>query len=156
MRIPFEFITFAFVEGKLYRHFKSEQTFILRHGKSWGNSVVYGAIFAVRDFDFYIRIIDSYHQCSLDALKRNHKKDVHHRITTKATPIHFQSWDDFLHLKYSEHEPIDVQTYIGNPNHPKIKQRLNKTHSYRIVSGVDKQFQTLYREVTNGVQERVL
>lgn len=146
LRVPMEFITFAFVEGKLFKHFRNDGTFILSYGKPWGNSVVYGAIFAINDFDFYTRILDSYHQCSLSALGRNHLFDVHHRITTKATPITFASIDELERLKYRERNQVEVQMYEGNQNHPKIKQRLNKTHSYRIVDGVDKNLIKLIRE----------
>lgn len=136
--LPLQFISYGFIEGKLYRHYRNDGTFILQDsGKEWGNSVVYGAIFALPDFDFYIRLLDSYHQCSQSALARNHSRDVHHRHITQATPIAFSTFEDFTHLKYRERSPFDVHVYLGNKTHPKITQRLTKTHSYRLVSGVD-------------------
>lgn len=146
LNIPLTFITFAFVEGKLYKHFRNDGTFLLSHGKAWGNNVVYGAIFAIPDYSFYIRLLDSYHQCSQSLLGHNHSRDVHHRTEKLATPITFQTLDDFTRLKYKEREPIRVQVYTGNINHPKINQRLNKSVSYRIESGVDKHFTQLYQE----------
>lgn len=146
LSMPLEFITYAFVEGKLYKHYNNDGTFILQHGKAWGNDVVYGAIFALKDASFYIRLLDSYHQCSLSVLMRNHSRDIHHRTEQMATPISFDSLDDFVSLKYRERSQVEVHVYTGNPNHPKINQRLNKTVSYRISSGVDKHFTKLFRE----------
>lgn len=148
MRLPLEFITFAHIKGKMYKHFRNNGSFVLESKKKWGNDVVYGGIFLLKDFDFYIRILDAYQLCSLSSLYRNHKLDIHHRITTEATPISFSTVDEFERLMYKEREAIRVQTYVGNPNHPKIKQRLNKTVSYRIYDGIDKKhFRELIREV---------
>lgn len=150
MHLPLVFISFGFIEGKLYKHFKNDGTFMLEpHNKAWGNNVVYGAIFALSDYDFYIRLLDSYHQCSMSLLGINHSKDVHHRIEVHATPIAFNTWDDFIRLKYSESPSYEVQAYVGNLNHPKITQRLNKTNLYRIESGVDPHYKQIFREVTH-------
>lgn len=138
MRIPLEFITFAFVEAKMYKHFKNDSVFLLQpDNRKWGNNVVYGALYTLRDFEFYIRNLDAFHICSLSTLRTNHIKDIHHRVITSATPINFASLNNFSRLLYKEGSPIDVQTYVGNPNHPKIQQRLNKTISYRLTDGVD-------------------
>ena len=132
----------------MYKHFRNDGTFTLQNvGKAWGNDVVYGGIFALSDYDFYIRLLDSYHQCSLALLGVNHEKDVHHRHRVLATPIAFDSIDELERLKYREREPLTVNMYQGNLNHPKIKQRLDKTVNYRIVDGVDKHFIELIREV---------
>jgi hypothetical protein len=147
LNIPLEFLTFAFVEGKLYNHFRKQGTFMLRYGKPWGNPVVYGAIFALPDYDFYIRLLDSYHVCSRTVLGRNHSRDIHHRETLVATPISFKTLDDLCRLKYSERDEVEVEAYQGNVNHPKINQRLNKTVSFRIESGVDKRLLNLIQEV---------
>jgi len=149
LNLPLEFISYGFVEAKLYKHFMNNGTFILSYGKQWGNSVVYGAIFSLSDADFYIRLLDSYHQCSMSVLGRNHSRDVHHRISNTATPINFATIDDLERLKYRERSDIDVQFYTGNINHPKINQRLNKTVSYRILNGVDRHFTKLFQEETN-------
>lgn len=149
MHLPMTFICYAITNGKMYQHFRNDGTFVVNYGKSWGNSVVYGAIFDVGDYDFYIRILDGYHQCSKSLLGHNHSKDVHHRIDTKASPIYFDSLLELEALKYMERQPIDVQMYTGNLNHPKIKQRLDKTISYRIVDGIDNNFANLFREENN-------
>ena len=145
--VPLQFITFAHIEGKLYKHFRNEGTFVSTHGKVWGNRVVYGAIYAVQDFDFYIRTLDSYHQCSRSLLRGNHVNDVHHRLETKATPISFKTINELERLQYKEREAIRVFAYYGNLNHPRIKQRLNKTVSYRLIHGMDRHFSKLIREV---------
>lgn len=149
LALPLEFISYGFVKGKLYKHFMNDGTFLLQYGKAWGNDVVYGGIFALNDYDFYIRLLDSYHQCSMSALGRNHSRDVHHRKAHQATPISFTTIDELCSLKYRERSPVEVQVYLGNPNHPKINQRLNKTVSYRITDGIDRKFIQLFREEAN-------
>lgn len=143
MNLPLEFITFALVEAKMYKHYRSQTSFILPN--PIGTS--YGALFLLKDPFFYLRVLDAYHSCSLDVLRKNHTLDLHHRITISATPITFDSIDDWERLKYLEHEPIKAQTFIGNLTHPKINQRLVKSNSYRIKDGVDKHIQSLIREV---------
>jgi hypothetical protein len=149
LRIPMDFVSFAYIKGNLYRHFRNESTFILPNAKRvWGNHMVYGALFHIKDFSFYIELLDRYHQCSLSSLMRNHNFDIHHRESTCATPIHFNTLDEMGRLIYRESEPIQSYVYFGNPNHPKIKQRLGiNNNSYRILDGVDKiYFKKLYEE----------
>jgi hypothetical protein len=150
MKIPLQFITFAFIEARLYTHYRNDSTFALRPEKrKWGSNIVYGAIFTLQDFEFYSRSLDAFHMCSMSTLGRNHIHDIHHRITTDATPIYFRDVHAFSHLKYREGEHVEVQAYMGNPNHPKITQRIqSKKHSHRIITGVDKpHFKELIREV---------
>jgi hypothetical protein len=148
LHLPLEFLSFGFTEGKLYKHYRNDGTFLAQYGKDWGNNVVYGALFALKDPDFYLRLLDSYHQCSRSVLGRNHSKDVHHRINKKVTPISFATIEDFIHLKYREREEWDAEMYVGNLTHPKLNQRLTKTVSYRITSGVDLNFIKRFREET--------
>lgn len=150
LSLPLHFIRFAHVEGKLFKHFVNQGTFLVEQGRQWGNKVVYGAVFALEDFDFHIRLLDSYHQCSLSNLKFNHVKDVHHRDVRNVTFIDFDSIDELERLMYNEVHTEPCYVYLGNKNHPKINQRLNTTKDYRILDGVDPSFVRQYREVTNG------
>lgn len=150
MRIPLHFISFAHIKGKMYKHFGNRSTFTLPIdvNKSWGNDVAYGAVFVCKDFDFYARILDAYFVCSMTTMLRNHNQDLHHRFLTEATLLQFNTLEELATLKYKEGEPIDVLTYMGNLKHPKISQRLNKTISYRITDGIDKDnFKKLFWEV---------
>lgn len=152
MRIPLEFVAFAFTEGQLYTHHRNTDTFVMprKDGRQrWGNDVVYGGLFLLNDFMFYSRLLDAYHVCSLSTLLKNHNLDVHHRVKREVTPIHFADLDSFSRLKYVEVEPLNVTMYVGNQNHPKINQRLYKQgNPHRIVNGVDAEhYKQLYREV---------
>jgi hypothetical protein len=128
----------------------NEGTFVLLpSNKRWGNEMIYGALFLCKDFDFYARIFDAYHACSMSTLLRNHDLDLHHRMHVHVTPIYFKSLDELSRLKYREGEPVYVQTYLGNPKHPKIANRLNSTVSYRITDGIDTEnYKKLFWEVT--------
>lgn len=145
--VPLQFITFAFVQGKMYHHYQRKSTFVVQSNKrSWGSDVVYGALFLVNDHYFHIRSIDSYMACSKSALHRNHSYDLHHRLNTVATPITFSSAEDFCALKYKEMKKIRCEMYVGNPNQPKINHRLQSRS--RIIDGLDKQhYKELIREV---------
>lgn len=140
------------MEGKMYKHFRNQSNFVIPMDskRRWGNNAIYGGIFVLQDFDFYIRILDAYFACSQSSLIRNHKNDIHHRVTTQATPIYFNTLEQLATLQYREGEPIKVQTYMGNVHHPNISQRLNKTVSYRLIDGIDAEnFTQLFREVTH-------
>lgn len=152
MRLPLHFVSFATVEGKMFWSYGKRDTFIVQEkDRAWGNPLIMGAIFHLSDFDYYIRIMDSYHACSLSAIRRNHRNDLHHRQRVLCTPISFASLSDLGRMIYTEKEEQGVSCYFGNPNHPKISVRLrNKKLSYRITEGVDKiSFASLYREVSN-------
>ena len=131
----------------MYHHYQRKSTFVVHENKrSWGNDVVYGALFLLNDYHFYIRLLDSYLACSKSALMRNHSHDYHHRIKSKAIPISFESKEEFETLRYKEGEGVTCQLYVGNSNQPNINHQL-QTRS-RIVDGVDKQhFKELIREV---------
>jgi hypothetical protein len=151
MKLPLRFVTFAYTEGKLYSHFRQNSTFILPTGntKAWGNRLVYGAVFMLDDFEFYVRTLDSYHACSLSAIRTNHQNDIMHRLRVPCVPISFNNLDDLGRLKYSERQQHECFTYFGNPNHRKIRQRLVPNPSYRLIDGVDKEsFKQLYEEVS--------
>ena len=156
MHLPLDFICFGITNGKMYTHFGNKSVFILpyNHGGRWGNIKIYGAVFAVRDFGFYIDLLDAYHASSKSTLRRNHKFDIHHRYTVDVTPIKFSSIDDLSRLKYRENENIlKAEAYFGNPNHPRIKQRYeNKDRSRRVIDGIDgNNFIKLYRRVKDGL-----
>lgn len=152
--LPLTFITFAYVKGKMFTHFRKHSTFVLpTSNRTWGNNVVYGSVWHMSDWTFYSRLLDAYHGSSLSAIHVNHRLDLHHRITCSAVPLHFTSLSDFSRLKYREaDEGLQVQMYVGNPKHPKIIQRINRPqHSYRLIDGVDvSHFTQAFREVGNG------
>lgn len=151
LRIPLQFVSFAYVKGKMYKHFRNQSNFALPLGvnKNWGNTCVYGGIFLINDSEFYVRILDAYHTCSLSTLYTNHKRDIHHRQNVFATPISFPDLDSLGRLMYHEITELECDVYFGNPNHAKIRQRLEVNDSYRIIDGVDKRhFTQLYQEVS--------
>lgn len=149
LRIPLEFISYGIIDGKMFRHFNNKGVFILPydHQKIWGNTKIYGALFLCKDIDFYINILDAYHVCYKDKLKRNHINDMHHRYLVEVTPIYFNSIDDLARLKYRESDmTIQANAYFGNPDHPKIKSKIGKTQSYRVIDGIDgDNFKNLFR-----------
>lgn len=152
LNIPLEFICFGITKGKMYSSYRSKNTFIsvLDNIGLTRNYVVYGALFLCKDFDFYCRILDAYHLCSLSTLLRNHSYDEQHRIITPVTPIYFKTLDELKTLKYRESDDsINAQTYTANTKNPKIKQRMNTTfNSHRIISGIDAfNFKKLFWEV---------
>lgn len=151
LNIPMEFITFAITNGKMYRHYGSNNVFLIPPGrdKEWGNTKVYGAVYLVKDYFFYVDLLDAYHMCSKNKLSYNHSKDTHHRISIDVTPIRFKSIEELNSLKYREGSDVQVISYIGNVKHPKIEKRFLTTKNYRVVNGVyEKGFLKQFREVS--------
>lgn len=155
--IPLTFINFGIIKGKMYTHYRSNSTFVITNvEKSYGNEVVYGGLFLCKDFDYYSRILDAYHVCSMSTLFYNHIKDIHHREKVQVTTIKFNSLTDLAILKYQEITQVEAETYVGNLNHPNILKRILCTnHTYRIADGIDvNNFKELHREVINEEKKR--
>ncbi len=153
LRIPLDFVCFGILKAKMYKYFGNNDTFITITDKSnQENNVVYGGIFLCKDFDFYSRILDSFYLCSLSVLLRNHANDICHRVKVEVTPIYFNTLNELARLQYQEsEETIQVETYIANLSHPKIKKRITDyKNSYRIMDGIDAiNFKKLFWEVQN-------
>lgn len=153
LRIPLQFISFAYVKGKMYTHGQKVSCFTIPLGvnKHWGNTCVYGGLFLLRDWEFYTNILDAYHTCSLSTLFTNHRRDIHHRKEVMVTPISFDGLQNMGRLMYHELKEVECSMYFGNTSHAKIRQRLDSHNSYRIIDGVSKKhFKQLYQEVANG------
>lgn len=147
--VPLEFVSFAITKGQMYSHYAKRSTFVLRGGKVWGNSVVYGVLFHLRDSDFYLRLLDSYHACSMSSLYKNHVLDLHHRLYDFVTPISFNNVDELERLMYKEREEVKAMFYVGNPKHNNITRRLHRRNSYRVLDGImPQQYNEIYKEVS--------
>lgn len=146
MNIPSVYLCTAKVEGKLFTYPQNpKETFMIESGltPNYKNRWVYGIVIDLPDEEFYLRILDSYMICSKSALRINHDKDIYHRKTLNATPILYDSLKDLSRLKYTELEPIPVETYVGNMLQPKLKKRIssrggNSVFSYRVECGLSK------------------
>lgn len=137
LRLPLEFIGFAVMPLHMYEGPHTRRTtFLARHTRSQTTDVVYGGLFLLRDADYYLRILDGYHLCSLSTLGRNHIKDEQHRITYEATPISFATLDELASLRYTEREPIHASVYVGNPYQTKIYQCLQARARRRVKFGI--------------------
>ena len=152
MQIPLEFIAFGITDAKMYSQAFGGGNFIvpLDTNKKWGNDKVYGALYILKDVRFYLGILDAYHACSYDKLRRNHFMDIHHRHEIDVTPIFFNSLDDLSRLKYREGTTIPAVAYMGNIKHPKINLRVSSSQSRRIIDGIDPlNYKKQYMEVLN-------
>ena len=136
--LPLDFVCFAHTEGKMYRY--NGNTVLAKDVGSHGNSVVYGAVYALRDEYYHIRTLDALFNCSLSGLGRNHSLDMQHRRREVVTPIHFRSLDELRRLMYRELEPIETDMYVANNTHPTIQKRIERTQkfNYRIKDGINK------------------
>lgn len=154
LKLPLIFINFGITKGLMFKYLRNKSNFVIPVDsiRRWGNEVVYGGIFLCKDFDYYSRILDAYHICSMSTIHQNHPLDIFHRITTDITPIYFSTLNDLSHLKYTEGNSVKAHTYFANINHPKIISRINSTYSYRITDGIDAtNFTKLFREVNNAL-----
>ena len=130
-----------------------EGSFVVKDVGTHGNSVVYGAIYVLNDDYFHIRTLDGLYGCSKSIFGRNHQNDMTHRERAMVTPITFGSIDELNRLMYEELEPMEVEMYVGNKQHPTIKKRIERTQkfNYRIKNGVDEDaFLAEYRGLNNG------
>lgn len=156
MKLPLNFISFAIVEGKMFKNHGGKGSFTVGLDKvsCRNGTVTYGAIFALSDFNFYISVIDAYMNCSKSRLLRNHSMDMNHRKLLPVKPIVFTSLQHLSRLMYNENKPINVHVYMGNIDNAKVNRRINeKKTTYKVKDGIDAiNFKKLYKEVTNDKQ----
>lgn len=140
-KLPLDFISFAFIEGKMYRIDKEYITipFLGDKRKKWGQDRVYGAIFALDKSEYYMRVLDGIMGNSKSVLHKNHDLDYNWRYKLKVTPIHFDTITQFSKLLYIEKDPVECIAYLGNMNNILIKSKINNTYRNRIIDGYDEQ-----------------
>lgn len=131
LRVPFEIVSFGYIEGALYYCKKDYialdiNTDIKKHK---GFNKVYGMLIVIDYSEFYMRPLDAINCCSKTSIGVNHELDMMHRVKKMFTPITFNSIQDFFELKYKEFEPVMVETYIGNTKNNNIKKMVTRRKS---------------------------
>ena len=147
MRIPYEFISFGYIEGALYY---CKKDYIALDVKSdikihSGFNKVYGVLIVIDYSEHYFRVLDAINCCSKSSLGRNNDLDITHRIKRSFTPIYFNSIEDFFNMKYREENSILVETYIGNTKNINIKQMVKRRKS-RYNIGLIPEMLSIYAE----------
>lgn len=154
-KVPLQFISFGFVRGKMFKTSKSKTPSVIaiQDGdivRTWGNNKIYGALFAIPEYEYYIKILDAMYGCSKSRININHNMDYAHRVKTEFTPITFDNLDRFSVLDYTRNTPLEVDAYFANTSKDFINGRV-KSKQYRKGSGVlEHAFKSLYEEVENG------
>ena len=137
MKLPLIFVSYAFVHGKMYSLPRSTFVVELEDVKTWGNNVVYGAVYLVQDWEYFIDVLDAYHCCSKKRLHKNHKLDLMHRKTITATLINFDSFTSLEVLKYKEVGTVQTDAYFANMEHNRIlKSIYHPERRKRLSSGI--------------------
>jgi hypothetical protein len=152
-KLPLQFISFAYMRGKLYR---IEDNYIgidfTSKKHKWNDDKVYGALFLLDESEFYLRTLDGIMGCSLTSLRENHIMDYMHRQKVEITPIHFKNIIEFAQLNYEEKEEIKCFAYIGNMDNKFIQNKVNNTYQNRIKCGYDEKcfidLITKYKNIT--------
>ena len=139
LRLPLEFICFAYIEGTVLYDIKNKYYAVKENTlrKTKKNNKVYGALYILHNSEHFLRVLDATFVCSKGIIGSNHKLDLFHRVKEKAVPIHFKTVEEFLKIKYNEGEGLDIITYLANPNNELIKSNVKNTVRNREVSGLD-------------------
>ena len=134
--IPAEPLGIGLMCGRMYQYGSDSLVANPPH-KPQGNSVVYGTLYHITNFEHWIRAIDAYHYCSLSLLGRAHQLDLQHREERDIMLINPTDTEALLSLNYTELSTVKAYVYVANENHPKVKQLTNyNLHRYRINSGL--------------------
>lgn len=110
-------VTPAFVEGKMYSNYNRTPIGIrLDDGKRRkAPHIMYGAVI---EFEAPVNVwekLDVYHSCSRAFIGQKAPYDLFIREEVVARPIHFDSMEDFLNLKFERgDEDIECYCYFGN------------------------------------------
>lgn len=139
LKLPLEFICFAYMEGAIMYDIKGNYYAIKENTfkKTRKNNRIYGALYILHNSEHFLRILDATFVCSKGLIGSNHKLDVFHRVKEKVIPIHFKTVEEFLKMKYNEGDSLDIVTYIANPKNELIKSNVINTVRNREVSGLD-------------------
>ena len=117
-QLPMTFVGFAHAEGLMYHYnnkYKIYQKDILRRNSK--NDRIYGVLVVLDKAEVFIRVLDGIMGCSKSSLNNNHALDLTHRKQIKATPIHFDSIENFFKMNYKSGEEVKCYAYYSNPNH---------------------------------------
>lgn len=139
LRLPLEFISFAYLEGAMMYEL-SGRCIVIKEGtlsKSKRYNRVYGALYLLDNSEHFLKILDASLICSKGLLGVNHKLDEFHRTYENVTPIHFKSVEHFFKLKYNEGEQVKVITYLGNTENSLIKSKVCNNTRNRVTCGFD-------------------
>ena len=138
-KLPLEFVCFAYIdnavmyeiEGRYVAIRKGEIATTKKYNK------VYGALYILHSSERSIRTLDAVMMCSKAFIGSNHKYDVTHRINAQITPIHFDSVEEFLLMRYTEGDELDVITYLANQDNTMIRENVLNSVRNREVCGFD-------------------
>ena len=149
-RIPLQFISFGYAEGRLAtKHRELDDTILIYKPKEqplYGD-IAYGALFVLEDYEFHIPVLDALMGCT-EAITAGLYQHVNIRVDVNVVPIAFNSLDEFRRLIYTEKDLISATTYYANPNHITIINRIKTLKKYTNVSNINpKPFRELYEEV---------
>lgn len=134
-KLPLTFISFAFIEGKMYR---IENNYLAVQKKHKWEDRLYGAIFLLDNSEYYLRVLDGIMGCSMTSLGNNHRLDFTHRITIQTIPIFFNTITEFAKLLYVEKNPTKCITYIANLENTLIDKKVNNTYRNHVRYGFDR------------------
>lgn len=137
-KLPLTFISFGYINAKLYR---IEENYIAIDNSSkkhkWNYDKLYGAFYMLDSSEYYLRVLDGVMGCSLTALNKNHTMDYMHRKKIETIPIYFNTITEFAQLLYREKEKIECFTYFGNINNKLINYKVNNSYRNRENRGYD-------------------
>ena len=126
---------FMLKKGKNYKPYKKD---VLPRVNN--NDRIYVVLAILERAEVFIRILDGIMGCSKSSLGENHVMDLNHRFKVRATPISFESIDDFLKMKYKSKEEIICDAYYCNPKNKsnKIPKKNKVRYDFDVDSLIDK------------------
>lgn len=116
--------------------------------KAFGNSVVYGTLYHIKNFEHFKLALDAYHDCSLSLIGREHVLDLQKRVERDIILINPRDTDSLLNLDYMEKTTVKSHVYLANTTHQTISKKINCTNSvYRVQSGLCQSLITQWEEI---------
>lgn len=100
------------------------------------NNKIFGALFEV-DMKIHSARIDAHYLCSQSLLLDGKAHSVNHRCSSTATPITFDSIDDFCLHKYQKHNQVKCIAYFANEESPFINMWLKRLAYIVCKTGTD-------------------
>jgi len=151
--IPFEFLSFAQVNGNLFwwNDGKQRRSCLVQEGiyKNRTSQVVYGSLWKVKEFRWQKNKLYSYYNNMSCYTGNTCPDDMMLPVYTTAVPIKFTSLSNLTKQHYERSTPIPILTFGVNLLNKDMK-RWHRAR-YHKMPGVDKQnFLTLINERRNN------
>lgn len=138
--LPLKFVAFGYIEGYRLYHYRKQVVAMPNHkisARNYGNAKVFGAVYAIQNFNYSAIKLDAYYYCSQARIGQTTLHDMRERLQSDIHLFDLSTVDELLSHHYEPFNTVTGWVYIGNALDNRLISHINYGR-YRIVDGIDK------------------